>query len=99
LGNTYFWHAAWYGLVYFGLLMARKPIFVPRFIAVEAGKADSLITAADKKVALGFAVGTIRNYCYDNASTNESSLLQTPLQAGLLRGINTIEMACTNCCC
>jgi len=34
---------------------ARKPIFVPRYLAIEAGKADSLITSLDKKVAMGFA--------------------------------------------
>jgi methane/ammonia monooxygenase subunit B len=93
LGNTYFWHAAWYAV---GLLWvaywARKPIFVPRLIAVEAGKADSLISATDKKVALGFAVGTIAVIAMSMASTNEKFPITTPLQAGLLRGIKSIEM-------
>ena len=57
----------WLGLLYW----ARKPMFVPRFIAVEAGKADSLITATDKKVGLGFAVGTIAIVAVSMASTNE----------------------------
>jgi methane/ammonia monooxygenase subunit B len=93
LGNTYFWHAFWYGI---GLLwMAywmRKPIFVPRLIAVDAGKADSLISATDKKVALGFAVGTIAIVAMSMASTNEKFPITTPLQAGLLRGIKSIDM-------
>jgi methane/ammonia monooxygenase subunit B len=93
LGNTYFWHAAWYAV---GLLWvaywARKPMFVPRLIAVEAGKADSLISAADKKVALGFAVGTIAIIAMTMASTNEKFPITTPLQAGLLRGIKSIDM-------
>jgi methane/ammonia monooxygenase subunit B len=93
LGNTYFWHALWYGL---GLLWvaywARKPIFVPRLIAVDAGKADSLISATDRKVALGFAVGTLAIVAMAMASTNEKFPITTPLQAGLLRGIKSIDM-------
>ena len=93
LGNTYFWHALWYGI---GLLWvaywARKPMFVPRLIAVEAGKADSLITGADKKVALGFGVGVIAIVAMSMASTNEKFPITTPLQAGLLRGMKSIEM-------
>jgi methane/ammonia monooxygenase subunit B len=93
LGNTYFWHGLWYGI---GLLWvaywARKPIFVPRLIAVEAGKADSLISATDKKVALGFGVGVIAIVAMSMASTNEKFPITTPLQAGLLRGIKSIEL-------
>jgi methane/ammonia monooxygenase subunit B len=70
----------------------RRPQFVPRSIAVEAGKADSLITATDKKVALGFAVGTIAIVAMSMGSTNEKFPITTPLQAGLLRGMKTIEL-------
>lgn len=93
LGNTYFWHALWYGI---GLLWvaywARRPIFVPRHIAVESGKADSLISATDRKVALGFGAGTIAIIAMTMASTNEKYPVTTPLQAGLLRGMKSIEM-------
>ncbi|MFI3156530.1 MAG: bacterial ammonia monooxygenase, subunit AmoB [Methylococcaceae bacterium] len=93
LSNTYFWHAFWYalGLAWLGY-WARKPIFVPRHLAVEAGKADSLITAADKKVALGFAVGTIAVVAFGMSSTNAAYPVTTPLQAGLLRGMKPIEL-------
>jgi methane/ammonia monooxygenase subunit B len=93
LGNTYFWHGLWYaiGLIWVAY-WARKPMFVPRQIAVEAGKADSLISAADKKVALGFGVGTIAIIAMTMASTNEKYPVTTPLQAGLLRGMKTLEM-------
>jgi len=93
LSNTYFWHAFWYalGLAWLGY-WARKPIFVPRLIAVEAGKADSLITAGDKKVALGFAVGTIAIVAFGMSSTNAAYPVTTPLQAGLLRGMKPIEL-------
>ena len=93
LSNTYFWHAFWYGL---GLLWvaywARKPLFVPRSIAVEAGKGDSLITPTDKKVTLAFAVGTIVIVAASMSSTNEKYPITVPLQAGLLRGIKSIEL-------
>ena len=93
LSNTYFWHAFWYGL---GLLWvaywARKPLFIPRSIAVESGKADSLITAADKKVTLAFAIGTIAIVAASMSSTNEKYPITVPLQAGLLRGIKSIEL-------
>jgi methane/ammonia monooxygenase subunit B len=93
LSNTYFWHALWYGL---GLLWvaywARKPLFIPRSIAVEAGKADTLITATDKKVALGFAAGVIAIVAVSMANTNEKYPITVPLQAGLLRGIKSLEL-------
>ena len=93
LGNTYFWHGLWYGIgILWVAYWARKPMFVPRLIAVDAGKADTLITAADRKVALGFAVGVIVIVATSMASTNEKFPITTPLQAGLLRGIKSIEM-------
>ena len=93
LGNTYFWHGLWYGIgILWVAYWARKPMFVPRLIAVDAGKADTLITATDRKVALGFAVGVIGIVAMSMASTNEKFPITTPLQAGLLRGIKSIDM-------
>jgi len=93
LDNVYFWHAFWYALGLAWLFYwARKPMFVPRSIAVESGKADSLITATDKKVAMGFAAGTIAIVAISMGNTNEQYPVTTPLQAGLLRGIKSIEM-------
>ena len=93
LDNTYFWHAVWYAIGLAWLFYwARKPMFVPRSIAVEAGKGDSLITSTDKKVALAFGVGTLVLVAATMASTNEKFPITTPLQAGLLRGMKTIEL-------
>jgi len=96
LSNTYFWHAFWYalGLAWMGYWM-KKPMFVPRSIAVEAGKADSLISSTDRKVAMGFAAGTIAIVALSMSSTNEQYPVTTPLQAGLLRGIKSLEMPVT----
>ena len=97
LSNTYFWHAFWYalGLAWLGYWM-RKPMFIPRSIAVEAGKADSLISGADKKVAMGFAVGTLAIVAMSFSNTESQFPVTTPLQAGLLRGIKSIEMPATS---
>jgi len=93
LSNTYFWHAVWYGIGLAWLFYwARKPMFAPRLIAVDAGKADSLITAGDRKVALAFAVGTLALVAGTMASTNKAFPITTPLQAGLLRGMKPIEL-------
>jgi methane/ammonia monooxygenase subunit B len=93
LSNTYFWHALWYGIGLAWLLYwARKPMFVPRSIAVEAGKADSLISVGDRRVAMAFAVGTLALVAASMASTNKQFPITTPLQAGLLRGIKPLEL-------
>ncbi|MFA5983832.1 MAG: bacterial ammonia monooxygenase, subunit AmoB [Methylococcaceae bacterium] len=93
LSNTYFWHAFWYALGLAWLVYwARKPMFVPRSIAVESGKADSLITPTDKKVAIAFMVGTIVIVAASMSSTDAKYPVTTPLQAGLLRGMKPIEM-------
>lgn len=93
LDNVYFWHAFWYGLgLAWMIYWMRKPMFVPRHIAVEAGKADSLITSTDKKVGLAFFAGTLAIVAATMASTNEKFPITTPLQAGLLRGMKPIEL-------
>jgi methane/ammonia monooxygenase subunit B len=97
LDNVYFWHAFWYALGLAWLFYwVRKPMFIPRSIAVESGKGDSLITATDKKVAMGFAVGTIAIIAISMGNANEQFPITTPLQAGLLRGIKSIEMPATS---
>jgi len=93
LDNTYFWHTFWYavGLAWV-FYFARKPMFVPRHLAVEAGKADSLITDTDKKVGMAFAGGTMALVAFLMGATNEKYPVTTPLQAGLLRGMIPLEM-------
>ncbi len=93
LDNVYFWHGLWYLIgVAWMVYWCRKPIFVPRHIAVASGKADSLISATDKKVAMGFAVGTILIVVMSMSATNEKYPVTTPLQAGLMRGMVPFEM-------
>jgi len=94
LSNIYFWHALWYaiGLAWLAFWV-KRPLFVPRHIAISTGKRDTLISATDKKVGLGFAVATIAIVAASMGTTNEKYPVTTPLQAGLLRGMKPIEMA------
>jgi methane/ammonia monooxygenase subunit B len=93
LSNTYFWHAFWYaiGLAWMFYWM-RKPMFVPRYLAVEAGKADSLISSTDKKVGMGFAAGTLAIVAITMGQTNEQYPVTVPLQAGVLRNIKPLQL-------
>ena len=93
LDNIYFWHAFWYALGLAWLIFwVKRPIFIPRHIAVSSGKADTLISATDRKVAVAFGVGVLVIVAASMGTTNEKYPVTTPLQAGLLRGIKPIEM-------
>ncbi|BCG62472.1 MAG: particulate methane monooxygenase, subunit B [Methyloprofundus sp.] len=93
LENVYFWHALWMSIgVAWMLFWIKRPMFIPRHIAITSGKADSLISATDKKVGIAFAVGTLGLIMASMGSTNEKYPITTPLQAGLMRGIKSIEM-------
>jgi len=93
LQNTYFWHGLWYviGLAWL-FYWVRKPMFIPRSMAVEAGKADTLISPTDKKVAMGFLAGSALLVLVSYTSTEEQFPVTIPLQAGLLRGIKPLEL-------
>ncbi|MDC9728749.1 MAG: methane monooxygenase/ammonia monooxygenase subunit B [Methyloprofundus sp.] len=93
LANIYFWHALWMSIgAAWMLFWMKRPMFIPRHIAVSGGKADTLISATDKKVAMGFAAGTLGLLMFSLGATNEEYPITTPLQAGLMRGIMPIEM-------
>ena len=93
LDNVYFWHGLWYaiGLAWM-VFWCKRPMFVPRHIAVSGGKAASLISAGDKKVGIAFAVGTMVIVAASMGSTNDKYPITTPLQAGLMRGMIPVEM-------
>ncbi|WP_031433835.1 bacterial ammonia monooxygenase, subunit AmoB [Methylomarinum vadi] len=93
LDSIYFWSFFWYAIGLAWLLFwVKRPLFVPRHIAVSSGKADTLISAGDKKVGVAFAIGTLVIVAAAMGSTNEKYPVTTPLQAGLLRGIKPIQM-------
>jgi len=93
LENIYFWHALWYAIGTAWLLFwVKRPMFIPRHIAVSSGKAATLISASDKKIGIAFMMGTIILVAASMGATNDKYPVTTPLQAGLMRGIKPIEM-------
>ncbi len=88
-----FWHAVWYAIGCAWLFIwVKRPMFIPRHIAVSSGKANTLISANDKKIAVAFGIGTIVLVAGAMGATNDKYPVTTPLQAGLLRGIKPIEV-------
>jgi len=88
LENTYFWHAFWYafGLAWM-LYWVRRPVFLPRFLMVNAGRADELVSGGDKKVGMAFAAATVLIVIFAMSSANSKYPITIPLQAGTMRGI------------
>ena len=88
LENTYFWHAFWYvfGLAWI-LFWVRRPVFLPRFLMVNAGRADELVSGGDKKVGMAFAAATVLIVIFAMSSANSKYPITIPLQAGTMRGI------------
>ena len=92
LQSIYNWHLFYYLIgVAWMLYWCVRPIFIPRHLAVQAGKADSLISSGDKKVAMAFLVGVVGIVAVAMAQTNAKYPITTPLQAGLMRGIKSID--------
>ena len=93
LENTYFWHAFWYaiGLAWI-VYWVRRPVFLPRMLLADAGRADELVSGADKKVAMGFAAATIVLVIFAMSGANGKYPITIPLQAGTMRGMKPIEM-------
>ena len=93
LDDIYLYRFLWIGLgIAWMWYWCRKPIFIPRSIAVASGKADSLITAGDKKVGMAFMAGTIVLTLVLMGQANDKYPVTTPLQAGLMRGMVPLEM-------
>jgi methane/ammonia monooxygenase subunit B len=93
LGNTYFWHGFWMLLAAAWIVYwARRPMWLPRWLMVEAGRANELVSATDKKVGMGFLVATILIVVFSMSSTNSQYPITIPLQAGVLRGIQPLDM-------
>ncbi|QJD29135.1 bacterial ammonia monooxygenase, subunit AmoB [Methylococcus geothermalis] len=92
-GNTYFWHAFWFaiGVAWIGY-WSRRPIFIPRLLMVDAGRADELVSTTDRKVAMGFLAATILIVVMAMSSANSKYPITIPLQAGTMRGMKPIDM-------
>jgi methane/ammonia monooxygenase subunit B len=94
LSNTYFWHFLWYvvGAAWI-FYWVRRPAFLPRFLMVNAGRADELVSGTDRKVGMAFAAATLVIVIFSYSSASSKYPITIPLQAGTLRGIQPIDMA------
>jgi len=93
IDSIYFWSFLWYAIgVAWLLVWVKRPLFVPRHIAVSSGKADTLISAGDKKLGVAFAVGTMIFVAVTMSTTNAKYPVTTPLQAGLMRGMVPLDL-------
>jgi len=92
LENTYFWHAFWYafGLAWM-LYWIRRPVFLPRFLMVNAGRGDELVSGGDRKVAMAFAAATVLIVIFAMSAANNKYPITIPLQAGTMRGMVPIN--------
>jgi len=94
LSNIYFWHFLWYA---FGaawiFYWVRRPAFLPRFLMVNAGRANELVSPTDRKVGMAFAAATLLIVIFSFSSANGKYPITIPLQAGTLRGIQPIDQA------
>jgi methane/ammonia monooxygenase subunit B len=91
--NTYFWHGFWwfFGLAWM-LYWCRRPVWLPRWLMVKAGRSDELVTALDKKVSMAFGAATILITIFGMSSANSQYPVTIPLQAGTVRGIKPADM-------
>lgn len=92
LENTYFWHGFWYvfGLAWI-LYWIRRPVFLPRFLMVNAGRADELVSGGDRKIAMAFAAATVLIVIFAMSAANNKYPITIPLQAGTMRGMVPID--------
>lgn len=88
LENTYFWHAFWYafGLAWI-IYWIRRPVFLPRFLLVNAGRANELVSGTDRKIGMGFAAATLLIVIFAMSTANSKYPITIPLQAGTMRGM------------
>jgi len=88
LENTYFWHTFWYvfGLAWI-LYWVRRPVFLPRFLMVNAGRASELVSGTDRKIGMAFAAATMVIVVFAMSTANSKYPITIPLQAGTMRGM------------
>jgi methane/ammonia monooxygenase subunit B len=87
------WHLFWYlaGIAWI-YWWARRPMFLPRYMKVEDGQADEIVTDQDRKVALGVLIGTLVIVMYGYSSAEGKYPVTIPLQAGLLGAIDPLPV-------
>lgn len=87
-GNIWAWHVLWYVVgIAWVVYWSRRPIFLPRFLMVEAGRANDLVSKTDRHVTLGFMAATVAIVVFGMSSAGNQYPITIPLQAGTMRGM------------
>jgi methane/ammonia monooxygenase subunit B len=73
------------------LYWIRRPVFLPRFLMVNAGRGAELISGLDRKVAMLFAASTVLIVIFAMSAANNKYPITIPLQAGTMRGMVPID--------
>jgi len=83
VANVVTWHAIWLVIAIVWLLWwVRRPLLVPRYLALQAGEEDILVTPLDRKVGAGILVITLA-LIFGGFFMAESKYPRTvPLQGG-----------------
>nr|AAC25092.1 ammonia monooxygenase subunit B [Nitrosococcus oceani ATCC 19707] len=92
-GTVIGWHLSWYvlGIAWIGW-WARRPMFLPRYMKIKAGKANDLLTAQDKKLTIGVLVGVLLIILFGSKNAEDKFPVTIPLQAGLLGTIDSLPV-------
>jgi methane/ammonia monooxygenase subunit B len=87
IGNVARNHAFWalVALVWLGWWLRRRPLLFPRYRAVAADRAESLVTVGDRAVAATLLVFTLASIAYGTISTNLRYPQTSALQGGRVR--------------
>jgi methane/ammonia monooxygenase subunit B len=91
-GNIAFWHVFWAAFAIAWIVYwVRRPVFLPRLLMADAGRADELVSGTDRKVAMGFALATVVIVVASMGAANGKYPITIPLQAGTMRGMVPID--------
>ncbi len=83
--NVVKWHIIWaIPALFWVLYWVRRPLFIPRFLMVQNGEEDALITSTDKKVGIALLIGTIVLVTMSSNSAKEQYPVQIPLQSAII---------------
>lgn len=83
LTTVYTWHIIWVVVAAFWLLWwLRRPFLIPRFLALQKGYEEALVTTTDKKVAAALLVGTVLLVFAGYQWAEAKYPITVPLQAG-----------------
>jgi methane/ammonia monooxygenase subunit B len=80
------WHLVWAAVAIGWLLWwARRPMFIPRYILLQRGAEDELVTATDRKLAAGLVVLVLAIVMIGNYWANNRYPITIPLQSSRIR--------------